>query len=169
MLVLNLLLAIVWMVLQTSFTWPDFVVGMSVGFAIIGLSEGTLRWQGSPAPSPNTERTHVGYVAFTLRVVGFIWFVIVAIVRSNLEVARIVLSPRHVFRPAIVGVPLDVRSDAGITLLAVVVTITPGTVALDVSSDRQTMYIHAMDVHDVAALRSEIKGEFERRVMEIFP
>lgn len=168
MLVLNLTLAIVWMVLQTSFTWPDFVVGMLVGFAIIGLGERALRWQG-PAPGPRGDRERVGYVRYTLRLFGFVWFVIVAIVRSNLDVAKIVLNPRHVFRPAIIGVPLDVQSDAGITLLAIVVTITPGTVALDVSSDRRTMYIHAMDVRDVAALRDEIKDQFERRVMEIFP
>ncbi|NNJ10748.1 Na+/H+ antiporter subunit E [Chloroflexales bacterium ZM16-3] len=166
MLVLNLTLAIVWMVLQTSFTWPDFVVGMAVGFAIIGVSEPALRPQH---PDLSVGRARTSYVSLTLRAISLVSFMIVAIIKSNLDVARIVLNPRHVFRPGIVGVPLDVQSDSGITLLAIMVTITPGTVALDVSSDRHTMYIHAIDVRDAAALRDEIKNEFERRVMEIFP
>lgn len=165
MLVFNLALAIVWMVLQKSFTLVDFTVGMLVGFGVIALTEPALEWQ-----SPGRRRDgRAGYARFTWRVISFAGFALWAIVRSNLEVARIVLSPRHVFRPGIVAIPLDVQSDMGITLLANLITITPGTVTLDVASDRRTLYIHVMDVRDPAALRDEIKDQFERRVMELFP
>lgn len=169
MLILNLALAIIWMMLQTSFTWPDFVVGMLVGFAIIGLSERALVWQWPDRALATSGRGRTSYVRFTLRLAGFIGFALWEIVKSNIEVARIVLNPRHVFRTGIVAIPLDVQSDAGITLLSNLVTLTPGTVTIDISSDRRTLYIHAMDVRDPQALREQIKRRFERRVMEIFP
>lgn len=169
MLVLNLVLAIVWMTLQTSFTLADFAVGMALGFAVIGLTETALRWQGADELSPVTQRARASYVRLTLRVLRFVGFALVAIVRSNLDVARIVLNPRHAFRPGIIAIPLDVQSDAGITLLANLITITPGTVTLDISSDRRTLYIHVIDVQDPEAVRDVIKAQFERRVMELFP
>ncbi|EFO81726.1 cation antiporter [Oscillochloris trichoides DG-6] len=165
MLVLNLLLAIIWLVLQTSFTWADFVVGMLVGFGIIGMTEATLTWQ-RPFSDQQAKR---GYVGRVMKVISFSGFVIWAIIKSNLDVAWLVLNPRAAYQPGIVAVPLDIQSDLGITLLANVITLTPGTVSLDISSDRRTLYIHAMNVQDPDALRAEIKGEFERRVMEIFP
>ncbi|WP_129633135.1 Na+/H+ antiporter subunit E [Candidatus Oscillochloris fontis] len=165
MLVLNLLLAIIWLVLQTSFTWADFVVGMLVGFVIIGMTESALTWQ-----RPFSDKQiKISYVGRVITVIRFIGFVIGAIIKSNLDVAWLVLNPRAEYQPGIVGVPLDIQSDLGITLMAIVITLTPGTITLDVSSDRRTMYIHAMNVRDPDALRAEIKGEFERRVMEIFP
>ncbi len=165
MLVLNLLLAIIWLILQTSFTWADFVVGMLVGFAIIGMTESALTWQ-----RPFSDKhQHVGYAGRVITVISFSGFVIWAIIKSNLDVAWLVLNPVAEYQPGIVAVPLDIQSDLGITLLANVITLTPGTVSLDISSDRRTMYIHAINVQDPDAMRAEIKGEFERRVMEIFP
>jgi multicomponent Na+:H+ antiporter subunit E len=63
--------------------------------------------------------------------------------------------------------PLDARTDEEITMLANLVTLTPGTVCLDVSEDRRTMFIHAMFVNDPDELRNEIKQGLERRVLEL--
>lgn len=89
------------------------------------------------------------------------------VVASALRVAHDVLTPEHHMRPAVVGVPLDAETDAEITLLAVLVTLTPGTLALDVSPDRRTLYIHAMYAADVEQVRREVKDRFERRVLEL--
>ena len=86
---------------------------------------------------------------------------------SSLRVARDVISPRPRFRPGIVGVPLDAETDGEITLLACLITLTPGTLSLDVSEDRKTLFVHSMWIGDPDGFRREIKDGFERRVLEL--
>ena len=83
------------------------------------------------------------------------------------DVAVTVLNPRRPIRSAIVAVPLDVTSDAGITLLANMITLTPGTTSLHVSKDRSTLYCHVMNVSDASV--AGIKDGFERCVKEVLP
>jgi multicomponent Na+:H+ antiporter subunit E len=78
------------------------------------------------------------------------------------DVVITVLNPRRPIRSAIVAVPLDVESRAGITLLANMITLTPGTTSLHVSKDRSTLYVHVMNASDYSV--AQIKGGFERRV-----
>lgn len=154
MLALNLTLAIIWMALRTSFAPADFLVGFIVGFFIIALTQRAMgRGQ---------------YGGGVWKLVKFSGFMFWSIIRSNVEVAKVVLSPTPDVRPGIVAVPLDIRSDLGITILANVITLTPGTLSIDVSSDRSMLYIHTINVDDPEAMRHEIKNDFERRVMELF-
>jgi multicomponent Na+:H+ antiporter subunit E len=81
------------------------------------------------------------------------------------DVAITVLHPRRPIRSAIVAVPLDVKSEEGITLLANMITLTPGTTSLHVSQDRSTLYAHVMNDSDESV--AQIKGGFERRVKEV--
>ena len=87
---------------------------------------------------------------------------------ANLRVAYEVLTPGYQMRAAIIAIPLDAESDMEITVLANLITLTPGTLSLDVSADRKTLYIHAMHVHDVEKFRNDIKVRLERSVMEVF-
>lgn len=87
------------------------------------------------------------------------------LVLSVKDVVLAVLDPRRPLRPAIVAVPLDVKSDAGITLLANMITLTPGTTSLHVSEDRTTLYVHAMTVSESTV--SDIKAGFEAKVREV--
>jgi len=93
-------------------------------------------------------------------------YFIIELVLSSLKVAWDVITPRHRARPGILAVPLDVRSDAAVTVLANLVSLTPGSVSLDVSEDRSTLFVHAMFIDDVEAARAEIKEKMERRVKE---
>ncbi len=68
---------------------------------------------------------------------------------------------------AIVAIPLDAKTDREITLLANLITLTPGTLSLDVSEDRRFLYVHAMFVEDVESFRDSIKNGFERRLLEL--
>jgi multicomponent Na+:H+ antiporter subunit E len=86
---------------------------------------------------------------------------------SNLRVLWDVLTPRHTSRPGIVGVPLAARTDLEITLVANLVSLTPGTLSLDISEDRQTLYVHVMFMDDIEAVRGQIKDGIERRVLEV--
>ena len=87
------------------------------------------------------------------------------LVLSVRDVAILVLRPRRPFRSAIVAVPLDVESDEGITLLANMITLTPGTTSLHVSKDRSTLYDHVMNASDESV--GQIKDGFERSVREV--
>jgi multicomponent Na+:H+ antiporter subunit E len=69
-------------------------------------------------------------------------------------------------RPAVIGIPLELESDGAITLLANLITVTPGTLTLDISPDRRTLYIHAMYMDDEATLRAEIKA-LEQKIREL--
>lgn len=93
-------------------------------------------------------------------------YFIFELVLSSFKVAWDVITPRHRARPGILAVPLDVRSDAAVTVLANLVSLTPGSVSLDVSEDRSTLFVHAMFIDDVEGARTEIKEKMERRVKE---
>ncbi|MEO3388083.1 Na+/H+ antiporter subunit E [Mesorhizobium sp. CAU 1741] len=81
------------------------------------------------------------------------------------DVVLTVLHPRRPIRSAIVAVPLDVESRAGITLLANMITLTPGTTSLHVSRDQSTLFVHVMNASDASV--SQIKDGFERRIKEV--
>lgn len=83
------------------------------------------------------------------------------------DVLVMVLDPRIPIRSAIVAVPLDVKSDAAITLVANMITLTPGTTSLHVSEDKSTLYVHVMNVSDESV--RAIKEGFEARVREVLP
>ena len=102
------------------------------------------------------------------KALGLLLYFLKELLLSNAAVARILLSPASSLSPGIVAVPLDLKSDAGITVLANLVTLTPGTLSLDVSPDRRTLYVHALHVEDPEAFRREVKEGFERRVKEVF-
>jgi len=114
---------------------------------------------------PVRRRVRLGRVPKAL---GLLVYFLKEIVLANAAVARSLLSPASSLSPGIVAVPLDLKSDAGITVLANLVTLTPGTLSLDVSPDRTTLYVHALHVEDPEAFRREVKEGFERRVKEVF-
>ena len=70
--------------------------------------------------------------------------------------------------PGFVAFPLSITKDAEITLLANLITLTPGTLSVDVSEDRKFIYVHAIDVPDPEALKRDIAEGFERKIKEAF-
>ena len=91
------------------------------------------------------------------------------VVSSAVTVAWAVVNPRLDLRPAIVAVPLDLKTDWRISVLANIVTLTPGTTSLHVSEDLATLYVHAMDCRDREALARDIKETFEITILKTEP
>ncbi|KZD09010.1 Na+/H+ antiporter subunit E [Oceanibaculum pacificum] len=85
------------------------------------------------------------------------------------DTIKAVLGATHKLSPAILAVPLDLRSDAAITLFANMVTLTPGTTSLEVSEDKRTLYVHCLDAPDPEAAIRGMKSSLERAVMEALP
>ncbi len=77
------------------------------------------------------------------------------------------VQPKPRLRPAIIAYPLTVTTDAQITLLANMITLTPGTLSVDVSRDRKTLFIHAIDIADREALIGRIAAGFETKVLRV--
>lgn len=88
---------------------------------------------------------------------------------ANIRVAIDILSPNYRMEPTLLTLPLDVRSDLEITLLSTMISLTPGTLSIDLSPDRKLLYMHALYIPaaGVDALKQEIKREYERRIIEL--
>lgn len=87
------------------------------------------------------------------------------LVSSGLQVAWLAMQPSLRLRPGFIAYPLTVTSDVQITLLANLITLTPGTLSVDVSDDRKTLFIHALDVADREQLIGRIAAGFETHVL----
>ncbi|MDI9819421.1 MULTISPECIES: Na+/H+ antiporter subunit E [unclassified Legionella] len=96
-------------------------------------------------------------------------FVLYEIIIANLRVAYVVLTPRMRAKPALVYFPLDCTNDIQITLLANVISLTPGTLALEITDDKKTMLMHVMFFSDKQRLIDRLKRKFEQPIMEIWP
>ena len=90
------------------------------------------------------------------------------IVLSNIEVAKRILGPEAAIRPAFVWVPLDLSDPHAIVSLAGIITMTPGTLSVELAGDRRHLLVHAFNVDDEAALIAQIKSRYEAPLKEIF-
>lgn len=155
MLLATLLLALAWAALQGSISLSNLVGGYAIGWAILAVLT-----RGGVLPPTLTSKAS-GALALAL-------FFARELVRANLRVALDVLRSPGVLRPAVVAVPLDVRSDREILLLSMLINITPGSVTIDLSDDRRVLFVHVMHMVSAEAARREIKDGFERRVRQLF-
>jgi len=155
MLLGNMLLALAWAALQGHLSLGTLATGYLFGYLILlGLVRG-----GVLEPSPYIGRVH--------RVFGLVAYFVWDLVRANLRLALDVATPRYNMKPGILAVPLDATTDSEILLLAMLINLTPGSVALDVSPDRKVMYVHVMYISTPDRARQEIKTGFERRVLDV--
>jgi multicomponent Na+:H+ antiporter subunit E len=105
---------------------------------------------------------------FIYRLFGFILFYLKEVLLANVRVAAEILRRSYTMEPGVVAIPLDVKSDWELLLFANVITMTPGTLSLDISADRSTLYVHAMFVGDPDELVKTLKQRIEKKVIELF-
>ncbi|MBN1447720.1 MAG: Na+/H+ antiporter subunit E [Bacteroidetes bacterium] len=103
-----------------------------------------------------------------LKGLGFTAFYAMEVVLSSFRVALDILSPRLRIRPGIIAIPLCELTERQILVLSNLVTMTPGTLSLDISDDNRTLYLHHMNVRDVERLRRQIEKDYVTRIREIF-
>ena len=155
MLLGSILMALAWAALQGQITLFNLVVGFVLGYAVLALLE-----KGGVLSSVFQTK-----VARALSLIGFFTRELIA---ANVRVAFDVLKPRLVITPAVVAIPLDITTDAEILLLSALINITPGSVTIDLSEDRRTLFVHVMHMTTPEASRLEIKSGFEQRVKRLF-
>jgi len=150
----NILMALAWGAVTGSFSPVNLIFGFALGAVALSL----IREQvGS-----------MGYFSRARRVISLMVLFIYELVLSSVRIAILVLKPNMNLKPGIFAYPLKVDRDFEITLLANLITLTPGTLSVDVSDDRQTLYIHTVDCSDPDELRQDIADGFERKILEAF-
>ena len=143
-------LPLVWMALTGAFTFANFAVGFVISTLALWLIS-------SPA-----DVTLIRYLTRFLRFIGFFFFFVWELLVANLRVAYEVLTPGFQMRAAIIDIPLDAESDLEITVLANLITLTPGT--LSVELDDEWLYVHCVTVGSLDTERAteEIAAGFEQ-------
>lgn len=150
---LNLFLAVAWMLLNGNYTGLNFVFGFIAGFFVLRLSQ------------PFGIKT--SYFRVFRAMVGLFAYFLLELMISVARVVWDVLTPTHLSKPDIIYVPLDAKSELEITLLANMVSLTPGTLSLDVTPDKKHLVVHAMFAPDHENVIREIKDGLERRILEV--
>ncbi|GET30542.1 Na+/H+ antiporter subunit E [Prolixibacter sp. SD074] len=103
-----------------------------------------------------------------VQVIVFAGFYLWELLKANLVLAYDILTPVHHMKPGIVEIPLDLKSDSEIITLVNLITMTPGSLSLDVSEDRKRLYVHVLYLKDPEAYREEVKTGLEKRVKEVW-
>lgn len=152
--ILSLFLVGVWLLLNQTVSTAHLLLGSFLGVVIPLL---TARFW--------PERVRIRRPLTLLR---FVATVLGDILIANLAVAKRILGPPSRLKPAFVELPLRLRGELAISILANTISLTPGTVSAYLSRDRRTLLIHALDVDDTDALLAAIRSRYERPLLEVF-
>lgn len=151
---LNIVLALTWAMLNGEVNPRNLLIGFVLGYLVL--------YAVSLALGPSA------YYGKVWKAIRFVGFFLKELVLSNLILAYDVITPHmNLMKPRVIALPLDVKTDAQITALANLISLTPGTLSLDVSTDKRALYIHVMYAEDAEKARREIKDGLERWVLDL--
>ena len=150
---LNLFLALAWMLLNGTYTSLNFIFGFIAGFFVLRLTQ----------PFGTKSRYFQVFVSL-VKLVSYFCF---ELIMSAAQVMWDVLTPTHLSEPDIIYVPLDAKSDIEITLLANMVSLTPGTLSLDVTPDKKHLIVHAMFAPEHDKVIQDIQSALESWILEV--
>ncbi len=150
---LNVVLAFLWMFIKVSYDPISFIKGYIFGLLVIFVLR---RFFDSRF-----------YLARLWSFIKLIFIFIRELILSNVAIVKIVLKPRLDMRPAIFAMDTELTKDWQIMLLSNLITLTPGTLVIDVSEDNKTLFIHAMNIGEVEDEINSIKNSFEKAILEV--
>jgi multicomponent Na+:H+ antiporter subunit E len=150
---MNLLLSFIWVALTGSMYYTNFLFGFLLGFFILWVM--------------NRNEVDQRYFYRVPKTISFVFFFLYQMIIANLQVAYDVITPKYFFKPGIVKYHMDAQSDFEINLLSTIISLTPGTLILDVSEDKKILYIHVMYLHDKQKFMTQLKNNVERKLLEI--
>jgi len=151
---LSLVLLVVWLLLNNTIAAGHILLGGILAL-VIPLLTTPLQKNHPPLRRP-------------LLAVKYLFVLMWDIILSNIEVAIQVMGPIRKLTPGFIAVPLDMTADLPITLLASSISLTPGTVSVEVSKDHQWLYVHVLNLTNEAETIQSIKQRYEKPLKEIF-
>ncbi|MFU0791392.1 Na+/H+ antiporter subunit E [Virgibacillus proomii] len=151
--VINLIIAFMWMFLKESYSVPSFISGYILGIVLLLVLRRFI---------PDTF-----YLKRVIKIINLILLFIKELVSSNIEIVKLVYTPKPDIEPGIFALPTELKSNWEITLLANLITLTPGTLSVAVSRDNTKLFIHAMNINDSNESIRSIKNTFEKAIMEV--
>lgn len=151
---LSLFMLLLWLLMANSISPGQWILGGVLAWGIPYLTQSF--WpQSMVLSSPMLATRFVGLV---------LWDIIIA----NMQVALLILGSRQKLQPAFMKVPLELKQDFTITLLANTISLTPGTVTVDLQMDEGYLLVHSLHVTDIEAAIAAIKRRYEAPLKEIF-
>lgn len=149
----NLLLAVIWAIFFGGFTWLTMLSGFVVGYGVLWMLQ----------PLTGVQSSYFKKVYYWIKLIVLFHYELLV---SSIEVIWDILTPTHLAEPAIIEVPLDVKSDLGILLVTNLISLTPGTLSIDVTPDRSKLIVHAMFADDPAGVCHALKSGMEKWVID---
>lgn len=152
-LLLNVFLAVCWMFLTNSLSTAGFITGFIAGLAALFFFR---RFFSQPF-----------YIWKIWSVIKLMLIFIKELYLANVSVLKTIMSPKMNIRPGIFAFKTELTEDWEITPLSLLITLTPGTLVMDISDDRSILYIHAMDIEDAEKAIHDIRVSFEKAIQEV--
>ncbi len=153
LLIINILLAFAWVLLTRNATYQAFLEGLIIAFVVLYIARGAY---------PKSK-----YFSRIPKTIIFILYFLKELIKANLMVAYDILTPEDKMSPAIIAYPLQCETDLEITMLANLITLTPGTLSIDLSEDKKYLFVHSMYVNDPEDFKKEIANGLEKKILEL--
>lgn len=151
--VINLIIAMMWMFLSESYSISSFITGYVLGILLLLIMRRFIPGRF--------------YLERFVKIIQLILLFIKELIKSNIDIVKLVYTPKPDIEPGIFAYETELKSDWELTLLANLITLTPGTLSVAISNDNSTIYIHAMDIDDIDESIQSIKNTFEKAIMEV--
>ena len=152
---------VVWLTVLWVVLWRELSVANVLG----GLAIGTVAELARPWRALG-QRSHT---VRPLALLSFLGYFLVKLVESNIVLAREVVTPRNSIETGVIAVPLGACSDLVVTIVANAISLTPGTLTLEVHrGDTPVLYVHVLHLHDVDAARDDV-ARLTAKVNAAFP
>ncbi|GAK11425.1 Na+/H+ antiporter subunit E [Geomicrobium sp. JCM 19039] len=152
---LNVAIMVIWVALQQEYTGSDFLIGYILGMIIVYFFRGIL--------------DQPFYLRKGFAILKLVLLFIKELLVANYDMVKVVLNPnlKRDVKPGIIAVPTTLKHDWEITILSMLVTLTPGTLTMDYSADARTLYIHVIHVDDREDVIKDITDSFEKAIREV--
>ena len=154
LLLLNIFLAVLWMLMWEAFDIYSLMAGFLLGYLLLGIVSRTM--QGA------------GYGTKGWQLVSFGIYFVGILIKSNIQVAKEILTPGLQMTPRFIRYPVEGLTDVQLTSLANAITLTPGTLSVDISDDKKYLYLHCMYAQDRQSAIADIDELRDRMMKEMF-
>ncbi len=150
---MNLMLTFVWVALTGHLDYINFLFGFTLSFFVLWLIE--------------HKGTNTQYFYRVPKILNFFIYFFVDMLKANWEVTKDIMTPNYKTTPGIVQFPMNAKTDFEITMLCNVISLTPGTLILDVSEDKKVIFIHVMYITNKEKFINRMRNVTEKKLLEI--